>query len=258
LQDESKRRYDELVGSTTDIYALGRTLQYMTDLIGEKIPYGGNAHMFRQQNLAKLQKLYSAELRNLLDVCLSSHPSDRPEVYNLWYTTEHHMSWTHHKAEEEQRAAIAKGHDKDCFHNSVLFSEASQQRYDNDPLFRKQYRTANLEPLWDQTGFEGGSQPLMPIPIQRQPSAVRRDTRSLLGKKRLNNGGANRRNAQVAPQGGFVTFEELTRREELRKEQERRYKERLSQKGRNRKEIRDPRWAGIKKTVTKMFGFGRR
>ena len=51
----------------------------------------------------------------------------------------------------EEREALAKGI-PGCFHSNVLYKRVDRKRFETDPIFRSNYRKANLTPVWEITG----------------------------------------------------------------------------------------------------------
>lgn len=147
----------------------------------------------------------------------------------------------------QQQAAIRGRHDRDYFHGSVLFTQASRLRYDEDQDFHKEYRTANLQSLWELTGIQTAD---IVAPSSPLPSTG-------IGNLRLDDRGTP---AQVEQVGEDVPLMKAV----LKQEQEKKRLEK-KQRGRNggnvngRSTKRGPTFAGImKKGITKMFGWRRR
>lgn len=260
-EEAGRRREDhELVGSHSDIYALGKTMRYLAELVEDHIPYSDSRpDVFQRQNRQKLKLFYSTDFNALVAKCTYESARERPYPYDLWYTTKHHMEITEGIAKTQQQKAMDEGRHKGCFHSSVLFSKESRDRYDADPFFRAQYRTANLKPLWNLTGGDGPNQTSKPpLPVRRQPEAALKDTLPSLGDLKLVAGGGRVQVAEVAEQGGFRRLSELARDQARERERERRRQERNGQNVRHGNTTRGPMFGGIRKKITKMFGWGRR
>lgn len=248
-QSRRRRRDNELVGIHTDVFALARTIEFLAGLIQAHSPHGSiHEQFFRDHKHGKLSKFYSPTFTNLAQKCLSDVTSDRPQVYDLWYSTEHQVRMSEMVAYTGQREAIKQGHDKDCFRDSVLFSAAQHRRYDTDKVFQTQYRLANLQPLWDLTGFDGKNSVAPPLP---PPSSLPRQNQRL-GNRAIN--------AQVQQGGAFVCANDLAIRKNLeKKRQDKKARERGVWNENRKSSKRGPTFAGIiKNGVSKMFGWRRR
>ena len=54
-------------------------------------------------------------------------------------------------AQAEEAEAWNKGV-PGCFHSNVLFRRVDRKRFETDPVFRSDYRRANLRPVWEILG----------------------------------------------------------------------------------------------------------
>ena len=142
-----RRRPHELYGVHSDIYALGMVCKVMIHLVDFGQPSTGPNATGPLTELAKsmdLTRVYSPELRNLLDWCAAPDPRNRPHIVNLF-----------NEASATMRRLLEVGFEssKDAegrlrpYHSLVLFTEHGQQRWHSDPAFRRMYLFANCFPL---------------------------------------------------------------------------------------------------------------
>ena len=150
------RHPHELIGPHCDVYSLGKSIQNGTNLLD--LHYQ-TFHLFKEKTRGyveydfspRLDLVYTSELWNLVNRCQNEDPRYRPELHYLYNETKQHMEKFRTLAHAEEAAAWDKGI-PGCFHSSVLFRKADRKRFETDPVFRSDYRKANLRPVWELLG----------------------------------------------------------------------------------------------------------
>ena len=61
------------------------------------------------------------------------------------------MEYCRALSDVEEKEASAKGI-PGCFHSNVLYKRVDRKRFETDPVFRSNYRKANLAPVWQILG----------------------------------------------------------------------------------------------------------
>ncbi|KAF6218330.1 hypothetical protein HO133_005677 [Letharia lupina] len=88
----------------------------------------------------------------------------RPKLHHLYNETKLRMENFRALAQAEEAKGFGNGI-PDCFHSNVLYKRADRKRFETDPVFRSDYRKANLRPVWEILG------PLPPQNVvQAEPS----------------------------------------------------------------------------------------
>ena len=153
-ETERRRRHPhELIGPHCDVYSLGKSIENATSLLG---PQYETLKVFRDMTLEphstpRLELVYTADLWNLIYDCLDEDARNRPRLPYLYKDTKSRMEYCRSLARVEEEDALSKGI-PGCFHSNVLFKRVDRKRYETDPVFRSNYRKANLQPVWEILG----------------------------------------------------------------------------------------------------------
>ena len=154
---EGRRRHPhELIGPHCDVYSLGRSIKNGTDLLDIQYQIFKD---FRDTTLnrsgpvptPRLDLVYTSELWNLMNRCQSEDARHRPKLHYLYAETKSRMEKFRALARAEEIGASGKGI-PGCFHSNVLFKRVDRNRFETDPVFRSNYRKANLQPVWEILG----------------------------------------------------------------------------------------------------------
>ena len=168
---EGRRRHPhELIGPHCDVYSLGKSIKNATDLL-----HNQNLKNSRDTTLnssgpvptPRLDLVYTSELWNLMNRCQSEDARHRPKLHYLYAETKSRMEKFRALAHTEEIGASAKGI-PGCFHSNVLFKRVDRKRFETDPVFRSNYRKANLRPVWEILGpppFQNGARARPSIPL---------------------------------------------------------------------------------------------
>ena len=154
-EKERRRRHPhELIGPHCDVYSLGKSLENATNLLGLQYE---TLHLFGGKKLTpdtrpKLELVYTSNLWNLIFACQNEDARSRPKLGYLYKETKSRMEYCRTLSEVEEKEASAKGI-PGCFHSKVLYKGVDRKRFETDPVFRSNYRKANLAPVWDILGL---------------------------------------------------------------------------------------------------------
>ncbi len=149
-----RRHPHELVGPHSDVYALGKSIENGTNLLGlqyETLKTLGNTTL-TPDNAPKLELVYTPDLWNLMFSCQNEDARSRPRLHHLHRETKTRMEYCRAVAQVEEEDAFSRGM-PGCFHSNVLFKRVDRQRFETDPVFRANYRKANLKPVWEMFGY---------------------------------------------------------------------------------------------------------
>ena len=142
-----RRRPHELFGVRSDIWALGMVCKFIVHLVDFGQPSTGSNETGPSTELGRsmdLTRVYSPELRSLLDRCTALDPRDRPHVVDLFNEASATMQRMLEMGFESSKDAEGRLRP---YHSLLLFTEHGQQRWQNDPAFRRMYLFANCFPL---------------------------------------------------------------------------------------------------------------
>ena len=154
---EGRRRHPhELIGAHCDVYSLGRSIKNGTGLLDihhQSLKSFRDPTINRSRPLPtpRLDLVYTAELWNLMNRCQSEDARHRPKLHYLYAETKLRMEKFRALAHTEEIGASGKGI-PGCFHSNVLFKRVDRKRFETDPIFRSNYRKANLRPVWEILG----------------------------------------------------------------------------------------------------------
>lgn len=119
---------------------------------------------FEPDTRPRLDLVYTSDLWNLMNRCQNEDARYRPKLHHLYNQTKLRMENFRALAQTEEAKAFGNGIPK-CFHSNVLYKRADRKRFETDPVFRSNYRKANLRPVWAILG------PLPPRNVvQAEPS----------------------------------------------------------------------------------------
>ena len=153
-EKERRRRHPhELIGPHCDVYSLGKSLENATNLLGlqyETLHRFGNTKL-TPDTRPKLELVYTSDLWNIIYACQNEDARSRPKLGYLYKETKSRMEYCRALSEVEEKEASAKGI-PGCFHSNVLYKRVDRKRFETDPIFRSNYRKANLAPVWDILG----------------------------------------------------------------------------------------------------------
>ena len=153
-ENERRRRHPhELIGPHCDVYSLGKSIENATSLLSLQYE---TLKIFRDMTLEpqsrpKLELVYTSDLWDLIYDCLNEDARNRPRLPYLYKETKSRMEYCRALARVEEEDAFSKGI-PGCFHSNVLFKKVDRKRYETDPVFRSNYRKANLQPVWEILG----------------------------------------------------------------------------------------------------------
>ena len=154
---EGRRRHThELIGPHCDVYSLGRSIKNATDLLDIQCQIFKDSRDTTLNRSGpvptpRLDLVYTSELWNLMNRCQSEDARHRPKLHYLYAETKLHMEKFRALAYMEELGASGKG-TPGCFHSNVLFRRFDRKRFETDPVFRSDYRKANLRPVWEILG----------------------------------------------------------------------------------------------------------
>ena len=170
---EGRRRHPhELIGPHCDVYSLGRSIKNATDLLDIQCQIFKDSRdtSFNHSGpvpTPRLDLVYTSELWNLMNRCQSEDARHRPKLHYLYAETKLRMEKFRTTAYLEEFGASGKG-TSGCFHSNVLFRRVDRKRFETDPVFRSDYRKANLRPVWEILGpppSQNGARPRPSIPL---------------------------------------------------------------------------------------------
>ena len=153
-EKERRRRHPhELIGPHCDVYSLGKSLENATNLLGLQYE---TLHLFGDKKLTpdtrpKLELVYTSDLWNIIYACQNEDARSRPKLGYLYKETKSRMEYYRALSEVEEKEASAKGI-PGCFHSNVLYNRVDRKRFETDPIFRSNYRKANLAPVLNILG----------------------------------------------------------------------------------------------------------
>ena len=164
---ERRRRHpQELIGTHSDVYSLGKSIEKGTNLLGlqaEALQRLGKTTL-ESNARPRLELVYTSDLWNLIFSCQNEDARYRPKLHFLYRETKIRMEHCRALAQAEEEDAFSKGI-PGCFHSNILFKSIDRKRFEDDPIFQSSYRKANLGPVWEIFG---------PLPsqdmIEPQPS----------------------------------------------------------------------------------------
>ncbi|KAL8847482.1 MAG: hypothetical protein Q9221_007475 [Calogaya cf. arnoldii] len=131
-----------LHGSHTDIYSLGRTINWL--ILRNYLAWADEAG-----NVPELVgRYYSTDLRLLANACAKDRIRERPSAYELLQQT---LKGTR-KYQRIARKEQADAEDGWPFHSELLYTKESQMQFRTDPEFRMRYEQVNRVPL--ETGVK--------------------------------------------------------------------------------------------------------
>ena len=153
-EKERRRRHPhELIGPHCDVYSLGKSLENATNLLGlqyETLHLFGNTKL-RPDTRPKLELVYTSDLWNFIFACQNEDARSRPKLGYLYKETKSRMEYCRALSDIEEKEASAKSI-PGCFHSNVLYKRVDRKRFETDPVFRSNYRKANLAPVWQILG----------------------------------------------------------------------------------------------------------
>ena len=150
-EKERRRRHPhELIGPHCDVFSLGRSIESATNLLGShyEVLEFMEGKGLDPDSLPSLEQVYTPDLWSLISWCQNPDARNRPKLHNLYRETKSRMEYCLSLARDEERKALSNGI-PGCFHCNVLFRKEDRDRFDNDPIFRVNYRRANLQPVSD-------------------------------------------------------------------------------------------------------------
>ena len=159
-RESRRRRPHELIGPHCDVYSLGKSIQNATDLLKlhhqtPNIIEDTTPNRFQHDFRPNLDLVYTSDLWNLMNRCQIEDARFRPRLHYLYTETKLRMEHCRALAQAEEADSFARGI-PGCFHNNVLFKKEDRVRFETDPVFRTNFRKANLRPVWELLG------PMMP------------------------------------------------------------------------------------------------
>ena len=99
----------------------------------------------------KLELVYTSDLWNLVFRCQNEDARYRPKLHFLHKETKSRMEYCRALSRVEEDDALNQGI-PGCFHSNVLYKRIDRKRFETDPVFRANYRKANLQPVWEILG----------------------------------------------------------------------------------------------------------
>lgn len=148
---ERRRRHPhELIGPHCDVYSLGKSIQNGTNLLGlhhQTLKFlDTKLNRFEPDTRPRLGLVYTSDLWNLMNRCRNEDARYRPKPHHLYNETKLRMEKFRALAQAEEAKGFGNGI-PDCFHSNVLHKRADRKRFETDPVFRSNYRKANLRPV---------------------------------------------------------------------------------------------------------------
>lgn len=155
-RERRRRRPHELIGPHCDVYSLGKSIQDGTELLDLQCQIlkafeKTKINPFEPDPQLSLDLLYTSDLWNLMHSCQNEDARYRPKLHYLYNETKLRMENFRAFAQAEEAEALGKGV-PGCFHSNVLFKRVDRKRFETDPVFRSNYRKANLRPVWEILG----------------------------------------------------------------------------------------------------------
>lgn len=148
-RESRRRRPHELIGPHCDVYSLGKSIQNATDLL--KFHHENPSTRLQNDFKPRLGLVYTSDLWNLMNRCQIEDARFRPRLHYLYTETKIRMEHYRRIAQAEEADASRNGN-PGCFHSNVLFKKADRIRFETDPVFRSDFKEANLKPVWELLG----------------------------------------------------------------------------------------------------------